>query len=103
MDHLDRGTGEPATQFIESEHKRRGRIFQNVGDALGWRRWVERYVGTTGLPYAEQRGHHLRGAVKKNSHQGAAFHARLFQAVRDPVYSRIQFTIGDLPIFTHYG
>src|SRR5580658_3903812 len=103
IDHLGSGTGEPATQFVESEHKGRGRIFQNKGDALGWCGWVERYVGAAGLPYAEQCGDHLRRAVKKNSHQGATFHAGLFQSVRDPVYGQIQFTIGDLPTFTHYG
>src|SRR5271163_3306565 len=42
MNHLGGGAGEASTQFFESEHKGRGRIFQHEGDALGWCRWVER-------------------------------------------------------------
>ena len=89
-------------EFIEREQKRRSGVLQHKSDPLAWSRWVEWYIGSVCLPYAEQPGNHLRRAVEKDAYQGATSYPGIFEPLGDPICGLVQFAVGDLPTFASY-
>jgi hypothetical protein len=97
-----RRRGERREQPERADHRRRRRIREQEPQALAGMGGVERQVGGARLQDAEERRHHLPGALRAQPDEGAAADPQPPQPAGDATGPPVELAVGEPPLVPRY-